>query len=338
MAVYNGERYLDEAVSSILTQDFRDLELIIIDDASTDGTPGAVARWAERDARVVPVRLEANGGVSRALNEGMRIARGEYIARQDHDDVSEPGRLRAEAEVLDGDPGVMLVSTDLLMIDETGSPIGRLRRSFPPDAVAYMLHFFNVVGGGGQVMFRRAEAVEAGGYRLYVSEDYDLWTKLLERGRVVILPRIGMRYRVHPSSLSRTAMASRIELSNGIKQRMLSRLLGRAVSEEETRAAAHVWDGVAAPGLLRTALALMTQTWDVWMSRHPSSSAIRAVRRETASRILVAGMLLASRGHLNEFPAHLLASLRWSPVGSLRALRFALERLRWRLGRRFVKP
>lgn len=333
MAVYNGVRFMDQAIESILGQDYTDLEMIIVDDASTDETPDHLRRWAARDPRVIPVRLAKNGGVSNALNEGMRLARGEYIARQDHDDISEPGRLRAEAEVLDRNPDVILVSTDLLTIDAEGKTTGELRRSFPEAAVEYMLNFFNVLGGGGQVMFRRAQALEAGGYRLYVSEDYDLWTKLAEKGRIVILPQFGMRYRVHPTSLSKRAMADRIELSNGIKQRMLSGLLGRVVSDDETRAAAHVWDGVAAPGMLPIAERLMRETFRQFESRQPPREAIRAVRRETASRVLVAGLLLASRGHATELPSHVVTSLRWSPAGTLRALAFALGRVMPRIRR-----
>jgi glycosyltransferase involved in cell wall biosynthesis len=333
MAVYNGQRYLGEALTSIVRQDFEDFELIIVDDGSKDETPAILDRWAALDPRITCLRNEQNRGIPYSLNRGIEAARGEYIARHDHDDISEQGRFRSEVDVLDSEDDVVLVSTNLTMIDADDRYIGRLRRAASSEAIAYQMHFFNVVAGHGQVMFRRADALAVGGYRRYVSDDYDLWARLLERGRFVILPIFAMRYRVHDSSFSRTIVLDRIRVSNETKQRMLSKLLGREVSAVETDAIAHVWDGVIGQNLIGTGEAVMREAFAVFLRQSPPATAVREIRREKGSRILIAGMLLASRGHWRELPRHVRFSLGWSATGWIRALRFAGMRAVYRVRR-----
>ena len=118
MSVYNGERYLREAVESILNQTFIDFEFVIIDDGSTDDTLGILERYT--DPRIRLVKNGRNIGLTESLNRGIRLARGKYVARQDADDISLPERLSSQLLFLDKHRGIGLVGTSFDIIDSSG--------------------------------------------------------------------------------------------------------------------------------------------------------------------------------------------------------------------------
>src|SRR5688572_25740567 len=108
MTVYNTERYVREAVESILGQTFRDFEFIIIDDGSTDSAPAILREYADRDPRIRLVS-RPNTGIVRAANEGIALARGNYLARMDSDDVALPHRFEKQVRYLNEHPACVLV-------------------------------------------------------------------------------------------------------------------------------------------------------------------------------------------------------------------------------------
>ncbi len=118
MSVYNGEKYLREAIDSILGQTFKDFEFLIIDDGSTDSSVEIIRSYA--DPRIRLIQNEENIGLSRSLNKGLKLARGEYIARMDADDISLPRRLAAQVGLLDKQPDIGLVGTSIQLIDCDG--------------------------------------------------------------------------------------------------------------------------------------------------------------------------------------------------------------------------
>ena len=204
MSVYNGERYLREAIDSVIGQTFADFEFLIIDDASSDGSSEIIAEYADRDPRVVIFRNNMNMGLTKSLNKGLRIAGGEYIARHDADDVSLPARLEKQVCMLEGQPDVVLVSGNLDLIDGDGHVWRQPRRRGHPLLIAWFLLFYNYLGGHSQVMFRRQPVIELGGYseeRPY-SQDYELWLRLAEVGRIVIMPDVILKHRQHAASIS----------------------------------------------------------------------------------------------------------------------------------------
>ena len=137
LPVYNGERYLAEALDSLLAQTFRDFELIISDNASTDRTPEICQEYAARDPRIRYERLEANIGGFRNHNRVVKFARGEYFTWAAHDDRREPEHLARCVERLDADPEIVLCFTDQRRIDEEGAalpPQAFLARTSSPDA------------------------------------------------------------------------------------------------------------------------------------------------------------------------------------------------------------
>src|SRR4051794_33495484 len=111
MTTFNGAATLQASLDSVLRQSFRDYELIVVDDCSTDATPAILA--AVDDPRLLVIRNESNAGVVGARNRGFAAARGRYVAALDHDDVSDPERLERQFRYLEANPGVVLVATEI---------------------------------------------------------------------------------------------------------------------------------------------------------------------------------------------------------------------------------
>ena len=226
MTVYNTERYVAEAVDSILNQSFRDFEFVIVDDGSSDGSPRLLADRVARDPRVRLVS-RPNTGIVRAANEGMGLARGRYIARMDSDDVSLPRRLETQVAYLDAHPDCVLVGSRVTVVDPYGSPV--------LDSVQKLTHAeieAELLGSGGgwaivqPSAMMRAEAVRrVGGYRgrHNVSEDQDLFLRLAEIGQVANLPEPLLLYRRHYKSVMHTQWRQREEVKEQIVREAYAR-------------------------------------------------------------------------------------------------------------------
>lgn len=319
MPVYNGQRFLDEAIASVFAQDYDDFELVIVNDGSTDGTAAILEKWAARESRIVVTRLERNSGIPAALNHGLTFARGEYIARHDADDIFVAGRLRAQVAALDADRDVVLVSGRYHIVDANGRRIATMSRVEPPEVTAYLLHFSNVVGGHGQVMFRRDLVREIGGYKdeFGLSEDYDLWTRLIVHGKIVVLPIIGMLHRLHGDRVSITSGQRQRDRSIRIARRMLTRLLGRELSEDEMNAVASVWRSEGRSGSARLGHRVLEEAYGRFAATNGNRHHRRRVRILTARRWVTTAAYFAWQGELGDALRHLAYAARWHPVGLL---------------------
>jgi glycosyltransferase involved in cell wall biosynthesis len=184
---YNNARTLDRAIDAILAQTVRELELIVIDDGSSDDTPRVIERAMGRDGRVRALPMGRNVGISRSLNEGLRAARAPVVAVQDADDYSAPERLERQLAVLDAEPDVAVVGTRMHEVDEAGRRLVP-RTTFAAGDVGRVLLRFNPIPNTSAA-FRRDAALEVGGYdpRYRYAMEYDLWLRLAERWRVVAL-------------------------------------------------------------------------------------------------------------------------------------------------------
>lgn len=200
MPVYNGESYLEEAVSSILGQTLEDLELLTVDDGSTDSTPRILERLAAEDSRLRVLRCEHRGVVAADLH-GARQALGTYIARMDADDVSLPERLERQLEVLESRPELGALGTWLRYIDEDGKPWGEWRTPVGSALVSWSLHFGTALANP-TVLLRRALYWSAGGDRqeYRYTHDYDLWLRLAQTTQLDNIPEHLLLRRVHSSS------------------------------------------------------------------------------------------------------------------------------------------
>ena len=205
MPAYNAERFVAEAVTSVLASRYRDLELLLVDDGSTDGTVSEAIRAAAGDdrLRVIPV---PHGGVAAARNAGLTHARGELIANLDADDAMFPERLERQVAFLDAHPECVAVGSRVLAIDANGRPIRVLIRHFTHEEID-AAHLNGLCGslGNPTATFRKAAALRAGAYssELHaVGEDHDFWLRMAEVGRLANLSDVLTRYRVHDANVS----------------------------------------------------------------------------------------------------------------------------------------
>ena len=172
MPVLNGEKYLAEAMKSVLDQTFRDFEFIIINDGSTDSTEEIIQTFT--DPRIVYLKNEANLGLSKSFNKGIAAARGRYIARMDADDVALPDRFEKELAFLESRPEIAVVGTAIWRIDENGRKLGLSRKATEPQALKWQC-FFSTPLFHPTVM-ARAEVLKENPFdeSLPSSEDYEL--------------------------------------------------------------------------------------------------------------------------------------------------------------------
>ncbi len=311
--VFNREQFVDEAIRSVIEQDFDDFELLLVDDGSTDGTPAVLERWKTRDPRVRVVTSPANLGIPGALNLGLAHARGTYVARLDSDDLMMPRRLAAQAAVLDARPEVSLVSSAIEIVDLDGNHLATRKGDEPQEIMAFLLNFFNAVGGGGQVMFRLADVVEDGGYaRQYPSsEDYDLSVRLLRRGRIETLPLVGMIKRAHGhQSITRYGAFKRANWT-GIMRSGLEPYLRRPVRDDEITALITLWQHDECIGMGRIADAVIREAFARFRHDVPDPALQARLQRRIAWQWYFAGRILRSRGQWLEAMKYLARAGRW---------------------------
>ena len=202
MSVFNGERFLREAVESILRQSLREFEFIIIDDGSTDHSSSILDSYHASDARV-KVYHEEHRGLIGSLNEGCRLAQSKYIARMDADDIAGKDRLKRQLVFMDAHPEVAVVGGAVEWIDATGNSLGTHRYPAEDRQIKATLLEGSALWHP-TVMFRRKAFVSVGGYRSIVvdAEDYDLWLRLADHFQLANLEDVILKYRLHPSQVS----------------------------------------------------------------------------------------------------------------------------------------
>jgi glycosyltransferase involved in cell wall biosynthesis len=226
MPVRNGARWLRQAVDSVLNQEFRDFELVIIDDGSDDDTVGLLDRCA-RDDRVRVLRQPPQG-IAAALNRGIAAARAPCLARLDADDVARPDRLARQLAFLDHHDRVDLVGSAAQVIDEVGTVIGCVAPPTDSGKLARHLRRGNPIVHSSIMM--RADAVRrVGGYRnaFGAAEDYDLWLRMAENAGIANLPERLVALRRHDASVSRR---------NAVRQAFSVRLAQRSAAARRTGA------------------------------------------------------------------------------------------------------
>jgi glycosyltransferase involved in cell wall biosynthesis len=202
MPIYNAQLTLGEAVDSILAQTFSDFELIVVDDGSTDRSLEMLHQYARLDTRI-RIISRPNTGIAGALNEAINVARGEFIARMDADDISLPTRFEKQVGYLRAHPEIVLLGSRVMLVEPFGTPMYETRHDLDHDQIDRDL----LRGVGWAVVhpvaMMRAQALRAtGGYRAdrVPIEDLDLFLRLTEIGRAANLPDVLLHYRQHMES------------------------------------------------------------------------------------------------------------------------------------------
>jgi glycosyltransferase involved in cell wall biosynthesis len=201
MPVWNMADSLERSIATILNQTYRDFELIVVDDGSTDETPRVLASLAAADSRIRVIHQE-NSGIVTALNRAISESTGKYIARADGDDLYEPERLQVQFNYLEAHANVVLLccsyhlsypdgTSRLVVLPETHTDI--LRRQLLRNEIMH-----------SSVMMRSSALIQAGGYleRWRHLEDYELWFRLARFGKIASIPQPLARYRLHPGGIS----------------------------------------------------------------------------------------------------------------------------------------
>ena len=206
MSVYNSEDTIQAAVRSILDQTFTDFEFIIVDDGCSDQTIPLINELT--DPRIKLITNDVNIGLTRSLNKAIAASAGRYIARQDADDVSLPGRLEKQVEFLNTHPDVTLLGTTRGTLDETGKMISTITLLENPCHDDFIKRNCLV---HGSIVIRREALIEAGGYNelFRFSQDYELWLRISKTHKVMNLqePLYGVRRHGNRVTLTKMTQA-----------------------------------------------------------------------------------------------------------------------------------
>jgi glycosyltransferase involved in cell wall biosynthesis len=225
LPVYNCERYVAEAIDSILAQSFDDFELIIVNDGSTDRSDEIVRSFT--DSRIVYLENDQNEGLVRALNSGLSIASGVFIARMDADDISYPGRFEKQVSYLHAHPEIGVLGSAMQEINSEGRAISSCRFPANHDLIAWSLCFRNPIVHPS-VMMRREILTNNGGYptELIIPEDYYLWHLLISKTEFANLLEILIKYRQHENSVRVRLKDQHQKNRVAISQKIISKYLG----------------------------------------------------------------------------------------------------------------
>lgn len=271
LAVFNGGELLRSSIESILRQSFQDFELLVVDDGSSDVTPDILRSY--NDPRLRVLTNEKNLGLTRSLNRGLNEARGEFVARQDADDLSAPDRLEKQVGFLRAHPEIALLGSSAWRMNPAGKITGPNDMPVTHDVIRWasivdspFLHT--------AVMFRRELVIQQfHGYdeQFAICQDYDLWTRIAAVHRVANLPERLVSMREHPSSMTRTQSGATTDEFRRIAEAVRESVFpGRQFTSEEHELLALVrlrFPSAQLPALRK----LMTELLVDFVGRNPAA-------------------------------------------------------------------
>lgn len=204
MPVYNAKKYVGEAIESILDQTYKNFECIIVDDASTDETPTILESYRKKDARITVIRNESNKGVTKSLNNALRLARGKYIVRMDADDWSYPERLQLQVNLMERHTDVV-VSGSFIEVCDSNLQMKYLRKYQLNDS-NIRKHVFRYSPFAHPATIWRADVLKREKYdeRIAICQDYELYFRVGKYGKYMNIGRPLLKLRIHDSSVSVT--------------------------------------------------------------------------------------------------------------------------------------
>jgi glycosyltransferase involved in cell wall biosynthesis len=232
MPVYNAEKYLPEAIESVLAQTYKDFVLLAVDDGSTDSTAEILNAYSARDARLTILSLP-HAGIIEALNAGLAAAQTKYVARMDGDDICKPERLEVQIGYLESHPECALVGCSYVNMDADGDPLCVTTNPLTHEEIdAELLCGRSHVVIHPSVIFRTDAVRRIGGYRLQYGEDIDLFLRLAETARLNNVPDVLMYYRQHLQSTS---------ISAATRHRFMETARSAAVASRRRRGLPETW-------------------------------------------------------------------------------------------------
>lgn len=240
MPVYNGARYISEAIESVLAQTHDDLEFLIVDDGSTDDTPNILTRYQQRDDRIRVVRHD-NRGQPASLNRGLELATHEWVAIIDHDDVCLPQRLERQLQLIARYPDIRVAGAHVIQIDFEGNFLQAGRWGVTTvDEFRQRRERNDWIGlAHPTAMIHRPTILALGGYDPVFgpTADTELWSRVSDDHLILVVPEPLLLYRVHSASMTANQYFDQLVLTRWIMARQLARRSGRRVPDfEEFRA------------------------------------------------------------------------------------------------------
>lgn len=227
MPVYNGEKYLREAIESITSQVFKDFEFLIIDDGSTDKSKDVIKQY--KDKRIVFIENKINLGLVATLNKGLMIAKGQYIARMDQDDISLPERFKDQVAFMDKHPDVGVCGTWIKFFGDAENII-----EYPTnnDTIKSHLFFYNALAHPTVIIRSNFFKKYNLKYKKNAAEDYDLWQRCSFLFRIHNIPKVLLMYRISSKSYTQTYKSKMGETLNEIYSQKLLELKMRHVDDD----------------------------------------------------------------------------------------------------------
>ena len=290
MTMFDAAPHLRASVESILGQTFGDFEFVIVDDGSRDDSVALIESY--RDARIRLVRNERNKGQTPCLNQGLALARGAWIARQDADDISLPRRLERQIERLRRDEKLALLGCQAWLIDDGGNFTGLLDVALGPESIEWAGLWENPFIHTAAI-FRREVVVRLGGYdeNFRICQDYDLWMRVAAEHPAANLSERLVVYRHAAQSLQHSGRETVREESRRVLLRLLAHAFPQAISDEVTEVMMRFREGVSADGL-----AEFREVYAHLLAAYPAVADTREFRRTLALHRAKAGRsVLAER-------------------------------------------
>lgn len=252
MSVYNDERFVGEAVGSILSQDYSDFELLVVDDGSTDRSREVVRSLS--DPRIRLVENPGNMGLTRSLNRGLSLAKGALVARMDSNDISHPRRLGMQVAYLDRNPDVAVVGTRARYVSTSGRVFRHPGGWKPvtPLGIRWYFMFDSPINHTSSMYRLEVVRDRFGGYdeSFRVGQDADLWLRIAGRHAIANLPETLLDQRIDPSSLSSAAADSPRRIGHAERwERLLRTAMTRYLESDDIPAGwANLWVRLNSPG------------------------------------------------------------------------------------------
>jgi len=336
MPAYNAQAYIRQSVQSVLGQTFEDFELLVVNDGSTDMTRDILAAFDDPRLRIID--NPRNLGIVGTLNHGLTMARGQYIARIDADDICLPHRFARQKAFLDVNPQTVIVTTEMAVLEDGNVTFTREGGDTDPAIVEWLLHLGNPLGHTS-MMFRADEVATMGTYlreEFTYAEDFDFSHRMLRYGEISVLPDHLVIYRKHLTNLTRTRRSTMIERTARVLRGAYARLLGPGSDADADLVTEHMIARAPFPDdatLLRLAQ-FLPRLIAAFADSHQLSAERRARVQEATGRawwrmiqaVLRGGQVGTALRHRNAFPSPMRPRLR--EIARAAAVGFATTHLR----------
>lgn len=202
MPAYNAEKYVGQAIESILNQSYKNFEFIIVNDGSIDGTAEIIKNFIKQDKRIVVIKNEQNIGVTKSLNKALESVKGKYVVRMDADDWSYPERLAAQIELMADNPDVVVSGSYIEVCDRQLKT--KYVRKYQLDDKNIRKHLFRYSPFAHPATIWRADILKKERYdeRINVCQDYELYFRIGKIGKFMNLDKLLLKLRMHERSIS----------------------------------------------------------------------------------------------------------------------------------------